>query len=148
MAIRSELSNTCPECGAPRIDGMDCWEQLCAVLAWEWQDPELLALHFVTVASYNLQHPAQYTDEALAGLKATYADHLDRGTPVSHIRARAKPEVNGNMRVKRPVADQRPVLRQFDMTIADVYQPEHPEGAADRVRAWACAIRRVLADVL
>lgn len=126
---------------------MDCCEQLGVVLAWEWQDPELLALHFVTVASYNLQHPAQFTDEALSGLKRSYAEHLDRGTPVSHIRARANAAVNGNTRVKRPAEDQRPVLRQFDMTIADVYLPGQPEGAADRVRAWACAIRRSLSDV-
>jgi hypothetical protein len=144
MATCGELLVTCPECGAIRVNGMDCWEQLGAVLAWEWQDAELSALHFVTVASYNLQHPSQLTDEALAGLRTAYADHLDRGTAVSYIRARANAAAAGRRRVKKPRADRHPVLRRFDMTIADVYQPEHPEGAADRVRAWAAAIRRAL----
>lgn len=125
---------------------MDCWGQLSAVLAWEWQDPELFALHFVTVASYNLQHPAQFTTEALAGLKLAYLDHLDRGTPVSEIRTRAAAAASGSQRVRRPPEDQEPVLRLFDRTIADVYQPEHPQGAADRVRAWATAIHRKLSD--
>lgn len=125
---------------------MDCWGQLGAVLAWEWQDPELFALHFVTVASYNLQHPAQFTAEAIAGLKRAYADHLDRGTPVSLIRTEVSAAVDGNTRVKRPPGDQRPVLRHFDMTIADVYQSGHSEEAAARVRAWAQAIRRELGD--
>jgi hypothetical protein len=124
---------------------LDCWGQLSAVLAWEWQDPELFALHFMTVASYNLQHPAQFTVEALAGLKRAYLDHLDRGTPVSEIRARADAGAKGRQRVRKPQEDQRPVLRHFDRTIADVYQPDHPQGAADRVRAWASAIRRQLA---
>ena len=49
----------CLECGTRRVDGLTCWEQLGAILAWEWQDPELQAVHFLTVASYTLQHPAQ-----------------------------------------------------------------------------------------
>lgn len=137
---------SCPECGAPRVDGLDCWGQLGAVLAWEWQDPELFALHFVTVASYNLQHPAQFTDEALDGLRQAYLDHLDRGTPVSQIRSRASAGAQGRRRVRKAREDQRPVLRRFDLTISDVYRPEQPEGAAERVRCWAGAIRRGLAE--
>lgn len=54
--------STCPECGARRVEGMTCWEQLGMIIAWEADDPELLAEHFLTVATYNLQHPAQFTD--------------------------------------------------------------------------------------
>jgi hypothetical protein len=46
----------CPECGAPGVSGTICWEML-----------ELLAEHFLTVASYNLQHPTQFTEAALSG---------------------------------------------------------------------------------
>ena len=59
----------CPECGGPRVDGMTCQEQLAVVLGWESEDPELSNLHFYTVASFNLQHPAQFTDEALTELR-------------------------------------------------------------------------------
>jgi hypothetical protein len=59
---------TCPQCGAPTVEGLDCWGQLCAILSWEWQDPELLAVHFLTIASYNLQHPVQFEEKAIDGL--------------------------------------------------------------------------------
>ena len=115
-----------------------------AVCAWEWQDPELAAVHFLTVASYNLQHPAQFTDEALAGLTAVYKEYLDRGLAVAEIRRRVGALAAGSTRVLRPPAERRPVLRRWPMTVADVYLPDQPQGAADRVRAWAAAIRREL----
>lgn len=146
MEICGETSATCAECGASAVGGLNCWDQLGAVLAWEWQDPELFALHFVTVASYNLQHPAQFTDAALAGLKKAYEDYLDGAVSVSQIRARVNAAVNGAVRVKKLPEERRPVLRRFEMTIADVYQSGHPEGAAERVRAWARAIRREMVE--
>ena len=140
----SEAVASCPECGALHIDGLTCWEQLGAILAWEWQDPALQAQHFLTVASYNLQHPAQFTDEALAGLRALYVEHLDRGTPVAELRHRVGRLAEGSRRILKPENERRPVLRRWPMTVADVYLPDQPQWAADRVRAWAAAIRREL----
>ncbi len=131
----------CPECGAPTIDGMTCWEQLGAILAWEQQDHELSAEHFLTVASYNLQHPAQFTDEALAGLRAAFITRLDNGLPVEEIRRRVGRASEGKKRVLKDASERRPVLRHWDRTIADVYIPDQPHGAAERVRTWAAAIR-------
>lgn len=135
---------TCPECGAPEVDGLNCWWQLGAVCAWEWQDPELAALHFVTVASYNLQHPAQFTGETLAGLCAVYIAHLAHGLPIAEIRQRVGTMAAGKTRVLKTKSEQRPVLRRWPMTIADVYLSGQAQGAAARVRAWAAAIRREL----
>jgi hypothetical protein len=116
---------------------------LGAIIAWEYQDAELLAEHFLTVASYNLQHPAQVTDAALAGLRAVFIERLDRGLGVAEIRRRVGAAA-GAARVLKPEAARQPVLRQWSMTIADVYLPDRPAGASDRVRAWAAAIRREL----
>jgi Family of unknown function (DUF5946) len=132
----------CPECGAPAVDGMSCWEQLGALLAWEADDPELATEHFLTVASYNLQHPAQFTDEALEGLRASFRDRLDKGVAVAELRRRASRRFEGPRRVLKDASEWRPVLRPWSTTIADVYLPGHPEGAAERVRAWAGAVRR------
>jgi hypothetical protein len=44
--------------------------------------------------------------------------------------------------VLKPEAERRPVLRQWSLTIADVYLPDQPQGAAERVKAWAASIRR------
>lgn len=134
----------CPECGAPRVDGLDCWNQMGAVCAWEWQDPDLAAVHFLTVASYNLQHPAQFTAETLAELRAVYIEHLDRGLPVAEIRRRVGAQTEGARRVLKPAAERRPVLRRWPLTVADVYLPDQPQGAAERVKAWAGSIRREL----
>lgn len=134
----------CPECGAPRVDGMTCWDQLGLLLAWEANDPELAAQHFLTVASYNLQHPAQFTAEAIEGLRQMYIAHLDHGLPVAEIRRRNAKTYEGKARVLRDEADRHPVLRTWKMTIADVYIPDHPEGVAKRGREWAAAIRSEL----
>lgn len=132
---------SCPECGAPIVEGMTCWEQLGAVLAWEWQDPELQAHHFLTVASFNLQHPAQFTDEALAGLRAAFKEHLDDGLSLTSIRRRAAYAAEGSQRVFREQEARQPSLRRWEMTIADVYRQGRAEGAAERVQKWAAAIR-------
>jgi hypothetical protein len=132
----------CLECGAPMVNGLTCWDMLGAIIAWEFQDPELLAEHFLTVASYNLQHPAQFTEATLAGLWAVFIERIDHGLGITEIRRRVGKATAGATRVLRPEAERHPVLRQWSMTIADVYLPEQPQGAAERVRAWASVIRR------
>jgi len=144
IVFQEEIFATCPECGAPQVDGMTCWEQLGAILAWEWQDPELFAQHFLTVASYNLQHPAQFTDAALAGLRTAFVDYLDQGVPTEKLRRRMSRLAEGPTRVLKDEAERRSVLRHWPMTIAHVYLPDQPQGAAERVKAWAAAIRREL----
>src|SRR5687768_7247108 len=106
-------TNTCPECGAPVVDGMGCWEQLGGILAWEAHDPELVAVHFLTVASWNLQHPAQFNDDVIAGLRTSFKEHLEQGTPVQAIRRRNARKYNGSTRVMRPAAERQPRLRSW-----------------------------------
>lgn len=136
------MTTHCPECGAPLVDELTCWEQLGAVLAWEWQDPELLAVHFLTVASYNLQHPAQFTDEAIDGLRTVFIAHLDEEISIRKVRRRISQGAEGKQRVLKKDADRQPPVKcSWPMTIANVYIPDQPQGAADRVKAWAAAIR-------
>lgn len=134
----------CPECGAPLVDGLDCWNQMGAVCAWEWQDAALAAVHFLTVASYNLQHPAQFTAESLKTLTAVYCDYLDHGLTVTEIRRRVGAQAQGSARVLKPASERRPVLRHWPLTVADVYIPDQPQAAAERVKAWAASIRHEL----
>ena len=134
---------SCPECGAPQVDGLGCWEQLGRLIAWEYDDDELRREHFLTVASYNLQHPAQFTDEAIAGLREAFVDYLDRGISIGEIRRRASVATAGAVRVCRDESARKPVCRSWSMTIADVYGRGQPT-AAECVRRWAAAIRRAL----
>jgi hypothetical protein len=135
------MEAVCKECGGPAVDGLSCFEQMAQVLGWEGQDPELAAMHFLTVASYNLQHPAQFTDSALAGLTALYVEAVDGGWTNAQTRRRAVEMGTGQGKVLRPEAERRPVLKAWSKTIADVYLPDQPEGAPARVRAWVAAIR-------
>src|SRR5262245_6824255 len=132
----------CAECGASRKNGLTCWEMLEALLAWEYGDVDLRAEHFLTVACYNLQHPAQFSEATLAGLQAVFVERLDHGLGIAEIRRRVGKAAAGAARVLKPEAERRPVLRQWAMTIADVYLPDQPAGAIGRVRAWAAVIRR------
>lgn len=121
---------------------MSCWEMLGVIIAWEYHDPELLADHFLTVASYNLQHPAQFTEAALAALRTVFLERLDHGLGIAEIRRRVGKTAAGATRVRKPEPERQPMLRQWSMTIAEVYLPDQPERAVERVRAWATAIRR------
>lgn len=121
---------------------MNCWEMLGAIIAWETFDPELVAEHFLTVASYNLQHPAQFTDETLGWLRAGFIEYLDQGVPTHVLRKKASRIYEGKKRVLKPDAERHPVLRGWLLTIASVYLPNQPEGAAERVRQWAASIRK------
>jgi hypothetical protein len=134
----------CRECGAPRVNVMTCWEILGALLAWEYDDPELQAEHFLKVASYNLQHPAQLTEAVLAGLQTVFIERLDHGLGITEIRRRLGKATAGATRVLRPESERQPVPRQWTMTIADLYLPDQSEGAVGRVRAWLATIRRQL----
>lgn len=71
-------------------------------------------------------------------------DYLDRGIPVAEIRRRASAATEGPTRVRRDESDRRPLRREWPMTIADVYLPDEPRRAAERVRQWARAIRAAL----
>lgn len=134
----------CAECGAPTVDGLSCYEMFCTVLAWEADDAELQAEHFKTVATYNLQHPSQFTDEALEGLRKVFIEHIDNNLPISEIRKRVGKVAEGNNRVRKDKAERQLVGRNWAVTVADVYDENNPVGAVERVRRWAAAVRKEL----
>lgn len=146
MKINDEFEklNYCPECGTPRVNNMNCWEQLGGIISWEYDYPELLAEHFKTVACYNLQHPSQFTDEVIEGLKISLIEHLDKGLSVEEIRRRNSKLYEGSRRVYKDKGERCIVQRNWKMTISDVYTPDCPEKAAERVRKWAAEIRKEL----
>lgn len=131
---------TCPECGATSLDGLDCQGMFGVLLAWEWQDPELLSVHFLTVSSYQLQHPASLTDDAVGGLQTACARFLDGEVTTEQIRVHTARAYDGAARVRRRASDIQPRLRTWSMTVADVYAGGQ-DGAAARVRAWAQVVR-------
>lgn len=98
----------------------------------------------VSVASYSLQHPAQFCPDVLDQLRRALTAHLYHGLPVPEIHRRHALRYAGKTRVRCREAERKPVLRRWPVTVADVYLPDWPEGAADRVPAWAASIRAEL----
>jgi hypothetical protein len=142
--MTTETGPACPECGAQAPgEDPDCFARLGRLIAWEYDDPALYALHFYTVATYNLQHPAQFTDDALAGLEAAFRRAVDGRLDAPAVRAIVGRAFDGPRRVIRPEAERRPVPRAWPVTIADAVG-EGPAGAADRVWTWAAATRAAL----
>jgi hypothetical protein len=116
-----------------------------ALLAWEWQDRELGAVHFLTVGSYLLQHPASLTEGALSALRSAFAGVVDGEMTVEQVRGTHDRQFSGEQRARRNHTEVDPELHTWSMTIADVYTGG-PPNAADQVRRWAQAIRDEMAD--
>jgi hypothetical protein len=138
LQIDAEFPN-CPECGALSRDGLTCQDRLYGLLAQERDNPDLQAVHFLTVAAYNIQHPAQFMDDAVAGLRKSFTDYLDGKLDMEGIRERAK-AFNGPKKVLKPLFERKPVLVCWKMTTAESYNPADPAGAAARVKVWAESI--------
>ena len=136
---RAAARSACPECGGRSVGGLGCQEMFGTLLAWEWQDPELLAQHFLTVSSFQLQHPAPFTDEAIRGLQLALAGVVRGELTVEQVRWQTHAAYDGAARVHRPVSDVQRRLRTWPITIADVYEGGQA-GAASRVKAWAQSI--------
>ena len=142
LQIDADVPN-CPECGALSYDGLTCQERLHGILALEQADPELRALHFLTVTAYNIQHPAQFTPEAIAGLRLSFAEYLDKPITIDEIRRRNQ-DFNGEKLVLRPFSERHTVLCIWRMTSADVYLPFQPHGTVERVKKWAESVKNEL----
>lgn len=136
------MDHMCPECGALWPEGFSCERAFHALLAREWQDPELQAEHFFLVACYNLQHPSSFTDEALNNLQQGLFARLETGLSIRDLRKRAEEAFDGPNRVKKPEAERQVLLRRWTFTLVDVYAEGALEGAAKRVRDWADSIHR------
>lgn len=139
--MTSNRAESCPECGAVWNAGLTCEEMFHEVLAWEAEDTDLLSEHFLTVACYNLQHPAMFQEEAIENLRGGLILRIDQNAQVPELRRRAAQKFNGSQRVLKPLNERHPVLRSWSMTIADVHATGHPQGAADRVRNWGKRVR-------
>lgn len=142
IQIDADIPN-CSECGAMSYDGLTCLGRLHGLLALEQHDAALQALHFLTVAAYNIQHPAAFTPEAVVSLRQSFLDYLDGRITLEQVKERSR-EFDGANKVLKPVADRTPILRVWPVTTADVYKPSQPQGTAERAKKWVESIKSEL----
>jgi hypothetical protein len=139
------MSEVCPECGAPLLNGPTCQDNFHALLVLEGQvegAPGSIT-HFYTVACYVLQHPESmsYTAEALDGLKVSLIDALEGRATVEDLRRRARFAAQGSIRIMRREGDRLPETQCVagEMTVAEVLAGG-AERYSENVRRWAQSI--------
>ncbi|MDB4940269.1 MAG: hypothetical protein JWO40_694 [Candidatus Doudnabacteria bacterium] len=144
MDINTSLitATKCPECGA--VSNLSCWEMLGVICSWEWADRDLQKEHFLIVASYNLQHPAKFVDEAIKGLQIALIDYLDHGISPEEIRRRTSRAYEGNKKVLKNDQNVTLRLRNWPVTIDNIYANGDLIDAATRVKKWGQSIKEEL----
>ena len=135
----------CPECGAPLPESGTCQENFHALLYLEAAVPGAPGglLHFYAVACYGLQHPDSfgYNQAALEGVHNCMVELVDGKTTLDQVRRATRQAVNGSTRVRR--RDGETVQWRYgawSMHVGEVLEGGM-EGYAERVTAWARAIR-------
>jgi len=124
----------CPECGA-----ILCRDKFESMLALEFQYPMVFgAVHHVTVICYNLQHPAAFSEEALAWMRSTLRAIIEEGLTPSELRKWSQKNFRGHVKVLRKVPD-KPRSSEWSMTMADVHIDD-PETYVNDVMEWAKSI--------
>jgi hypothetical protein len=100
-----------------------------------------------------LQHPRDYSRDAIAMWRVIVAESLDgQATPADFLR-RARAQFAGGVRVREPGAEPPDGWpRSWPVTVADVVaapdETPGPERHIERVRNWAASIRATLDERL
>jgi hypothetical protein len=139
------VGDACGDCGAQLDPGRICRDYFNDLLALEGQVPggPGNTAHFLAVASYNLQHPSDFTPEVLAGLRETFSDVLGGRATVADALARARKATDGSTRVLRRPGD--PATRpngwpsRWGMTVRDVCDVPVSR-YLQQVQAWAISV--------
>ncbi len=147
MAGPAEIS-VCPGCGSrlPAVDGPihaymtsspACWAAFGEVMAREYQNPDLMPVHRLSVDAWAAQHPGDGSRQAIQSVGLHLARlmvQLDDG--LSGEAANAAMLGFASRKAELPVLEAPP----FSMTVADVVGAVAPDDHAEAVRRWARAV--------
>ena len=144
------MSDRCVECGAVLSEGNTCQTIFDEFLSLEYTNPAYGQVHFLTVASFMIQH-GRYSDAALIWMQSMLRAALDEQLTAQQLRQRAAQGMDDAARtwkVSRQ-ADERPLPRvAWSRTIADVAQSmQDPEKYCEQVKQWAQATLQQMADL-
>ena len=134
------MSAVCNQCGAVLEGGRTCESIFHEFLALEFEDPGYGRVHFLTVASYMIQHEG-YSDEFYVWVQSALRDYLEKGHSLKRIRKSAASGPGRAKGVLRP-ADARPLPKvAWSMTIADVASQMHDaDSYCSLIEKWAKTI--------
>jgi hypothetical protein len=135
------------------VEGKTCREAFEELIAREFQYPVCGQVHHLTVLCYDLQHPRQFTPQALAWSQDALRAAVEEGVSPVELRRRARQQFSRKnkprvIKESSPASfaeageKDKPAFR-WRMTALDALG-ESAEGHNQRVEAWA---RSVLADL-
>lgn len=125
------MCDPCPECGAA-----GCREKFESMLALEFEGLAVFGtVHHVTVICFNLQHPAAFSDEALAWMRSTLRAIVEEGLSPAELRERSHKQFNGQVKVLKKMP-KSPHKVEWSMTAMGV-RTDSPEVYVSDVMAWA-----------
>ncbi|WP_373459758.1 DUF5946 family protein [Paenibacillus harenae] len=116
--------DTCNKCGAELSQEKTCESIFNEFMALELTFPSYGRVHFLTVASYMVQHEG-YSDEMYVWAQSALRRHLEEGYPTELIRldmARGPRNIKG---IQRPMNAIPLPKVAWTMTIADVASQMH-----------------------
>ncbi|OZB92322.1 DUF5946 family protein [Paenibacillus sp. XY044] len=142
------MSNTCDKCNAELPLGNTCESILNEFLALEFSDPGYGKVHFLTVASYMVQHQG-YSDEMYAWVQSALRKHLEEGYPTELIRQDMARGPGSTKGIRRPL-DAQPLPKiSWTMTIADVAAQMHDaESYCKLIKQWGRTTLKEMAPLV
>ena len=122
------------------VSSAGCWSTFCALLAREYADPALFAVHPLSVAAYALQHPGERPSRpAIVSVGLSLARLfllLERGLPP----ARASFALTQLAEHKSRIQWLEPPASLGAVTVAEVASSAEPAELEAAVRAWARSV--------
>ncbi len=145
----------CPGCGSrlPALDGPThaymtsspaCWAAFGRVNAREYQNPDLMPVHRLTVDAWAVQHPGDGSRRAIQSVGLHLARlmvQLDDGLSGDAANAAML-----GFAARKADMLELPPRATYEMTVADVVDAETPDAHEKAVRAWAQAVWADWAD--
>jgi len=145
----------CPGCGsrlaavggpthAYMISSTACWAAFNAVIAREFENPDLMPVHRMSVDAWAVQHPGDGSRRAIQSVGLHLARlwvQLDRG-----LEGEAANRVMSGFARRKAELPELPPRTCYTMTVADVIAAEEPSAHRAGVRQWAEAVWMDWAD--
>lgn len=145
MAGPAEIS-ICPGCGSrlPAVEGPvhaymtsspACWAAFGEVMAREYQNPDLMPVHRLSVDAWAAQHPGDRSRQAIQSVGMHLARlmvQLDDG-----LSGEAANTAMLGFAARKAELPELPQPPRYSLTVADVVEAAEPVAHAAAVRRWA-----------
>ncbi len=147
MAVPAEIT-VCPGCGSrlPAVEGPvhaymsaspACWAAFNTVMAREYSDPGLMAVHRLSVDAWAVQHPGDGSRRAIQSVGLHLARlwvQVEQG-----LEGEAANAAMLGFAARKADLPELPPRSTYTFTVAEVVEAAEPDAHRATVRRWAAA---------